>query len=574
MPEGYKNGKPDVAWWLTQIRHGLEFRKEYASEERWPIWRQYYRGNWAPGILPSNYFFKMVRTMVPRVYFRNPSISITPTKPGLENIIFAKLMERTDNKLIRSMKMKKHMKRMVQDAWMFGTGIGKKGFGSQYAATPETFGKTEAPNASNNKALPDFLEYDYDIMSNMPWFRNAGPGSFVLPSGTIYEEDARWTAFKIVRSVEDIKADKRLKNTKEIGSSSILSMVSSEYYLKQKVHIDVAELYEIRDKKTGKVFIITPSLNDKVLLFEDDEFARLRMNAHSSLVFNADDESFWGVPDSKILEPMQLELNEIRTYTMYHRRLAISRILAKRGVLQPEEAEKMIGPNVMPVIQIDGNPMSDIRITDGTGIPQGLMDSDAIIRQDIRETQGFSRNSMGEFEGGSRKPSASEVNEVAQALGIRIDERRDMIADNMVETIEDYHPIIFNHWEREQIEEIVGPGGVPFWIKFRPRMLQKIAFNIKADPDSAIPQTKGVREQKAVEVYTLLKSNPLIDPVKLTSNLLHELYGVQFDDMMKGIPLGAGLSPQNPASVGQMTQVIQNAAKANPELVQQGGGVI
>ena len=87
----------------------------------------------------------MIRTTVPRIYFRNPSISVISTKPGLENFVFAKLTERVDNKLLRQMKIKKHFKRQVQDAWMFGTGVGKLGFGSQFHSSPEGVGETEAP---------------------------------------------------------------------------------------------------------------------------------------------------------------------------------------------------------------------------------------------------------------------------------------------------------------------------------------------------------------------------------------------------------------------------------------------
>ncbi len=108
--EGYlKNNasKPDVMWWNSQIRKGLTFRKESAYEEKWDIWRRYYRNEFKPGVLPSNIFFKMIRTIVPRIYFRNPSISVQSAKPGMENLIFSKLVERVDNKILRQMKIKK-----------------------------------------------------------------------------------------------------------------------------------------------------------------------------------------------------------------------------------------------------------------------------------------------------------------------------------------------------------------------------------------------------------------------------------------------------------------------------------
>ena len=137
MPDGYRKGQPDVGYWLKEIRKGLKFRKDSAFESKWSRWRQYYRNEWESDVLPSAVFFKMVRSVVPRIYFRNPSISITPSMPGVENSILAKILERTDNKMIRSIKVKKEMKRNIQDWWMYGIGIGKKVFGLHYEPTPK-----------------------------------------------------------------------------------------------------------------------------------------------------------------------------------------------------------------------------------------------------------------------------------------------------------------------------------------------------------------------------------------------------------------------------------------------------
>ena len=136
MPSGYIRGKPDPEFWLRQIRMGMEFRKKFTHESKWSSWRDYYRGNWHSGVIPSNLYFRMVRTIVPRIYFRNPSVSIQASQPGIMPMAFAKVLESVDNKLIRQMRMKKQIKKMVQDTWMWGTSFGKLGFGTEYVPTP------------------------------------------------------------------------------------------------------------------------------------------------------------------------------------------------------------------------------------------------------------------------------------------------------------------------------------------------------------------------------------------------------------------------------------------------------
>jgi len=567
MPDGYVKGKPDVSYWLQQIRKGLDYRKRAAYEASWSRWRQYYRGEWRDGVLPSNVFFKMLRTTVPRIYFQNPSISLVPTKPGLENAILAKLMERVDNRLLRTMGVKKQIKRMVQDAWMFGTGVGKKGFGSLYQATPQPFQESAPIDVTSGRgSLREYVEYNYNIQPNMPWFMRASPSTFITQAEVEYIEDTRWSCFVIRRPVGDVKADTRFKNAKDIGPT--VSDFATGMEMSSKYPVDMMDLYEIRDKKTGKVFVICPQVRDRVLLFEDDEFARLKINVSNTLVFNEDDERMWGIPDSQMLEPLQLEINEIKTHTMYHRRLSILKILARRNSISEEEVAKLLSPEVGAVAFTEGDPNTSIKMgPTASDIPQGLLNSAALVEQDIRETLGFGRNQFGEYRAGSRAATATEADIVQQAANIRIDERRDMVADLLVEIVQDYHPLIFDHWSRDQVEEIIGPAGVPFWISFRPAMLQRTSYNVMADPDQSLPQTKELREAKALKLYQVLSTNPLIDPYKLTSYLLREMHGVAFDDMIRGLPTGTGLTPDQPLSIGQFGQVIQNVANKAPQLL-------
>jgi hypothetical protein len=348
--------------------------------------------------------------------------------------------------------------------------------------------------------------------------------------------------------VDDVRADPRLENTRDLNPSSFRSdKPHNRRPLKpgSRIESDV-DLVEIRDKKLNKVMVIAPhgSGQSKVLFFGDDKFLIDGAVSMYPLVFNADDERAWGVPDSKILEPYQLEINEIRTQAMKHRRLSIVKILSKRGVISEAEIEKMLSEEVSAVIDIDGEPMTDVRDFKIGEIPSDLFAAGEVVMQDVRETVGFSRNQFGEKAGGpNARVSATESNIINSASEIRVDERRDMVADMLVDVVEGVHSVIFNQWDEDQVVDIIGPGGIPLWVKFQPEMLKQGQYEVKVDPDSGVPETKDLREQKAMGVYEILKSNPMIDPEKLTQFLLSEMKGVQFDDLMRAMPM----QPEGPA---------------------------
>lgn len=564
--EGYIGNKPDVGWWLGQIRQALEYRKRAAYEVKWPRWRNYYRGLWRADVLPSNLFFKMVRTIVPRIYFRDPSVSITSLRMGMEYHLMAQLLERLDNQMLRKMGLKKQIKRIVQDNFMFGTGIGKLGFGSQFQSTPETLGSTQAPLVKGREAL----EYNINIQPNMPWFLRASPGSYLIESGAADKDSARWDAYIIHRPLADIQNDPRLKNNKDLGPSHFAQELRGQDY-SVKYPVDQAEMYEIRDRKTGKVFIISPAMRDKTMLFEDDEFFKLGIDPTNAVIFNEDDEHFWGVPDAQILEPQQLELNEIKTMRMLHRRLSVLKILVKRGSMTQEEIDKLLSPDPGAVAFMDGNLATDLKILSGESIPSDLTEAEMNIMNDVRETLGFSRNEFGEFKPGSKSPTATETNAVKVASEIRVDERRDQLADMLTKVVNDIHPIIFNHWSREQVMDIVGPGGIRLWVAFTPTMLRRGSYEVNIDPDTSVPKTKQVRTQEAVGFYQLLKDNPFVDPMQLTRYVLREMHGVNFDDMMRPLQ-GAGMTPINPMTMNQLVPFMQDIMTRYPQLAAPQGG--
>jgi hypothetical protein len=247
---------------------------------------------------------------------------------------------------------------------------------------------------------------------------------------------------------------------------------------------------------------------------------------------------------------------------MKHRRLAIAKILARRGAIRPEEQQKLVSEDVLPVIEVEGDPRIVIDKMQAANIPQDLILDKREIESDIREAVGFSRNQQGEFNNRDNT-TATEARIVQAATDIRIDERRDMVADLLTSTIEHVNTVIFNHWTQEDVVRVVGPGGVPVWVQFQGNLLKEGHYHVNVDPDSALPETRELREQRAAQLYQFLSTNPLIDPVKLTQYLLSEMRGTAFDDLMYQLP-GVGSDGQV-VSPGGFANMIGQSIQSIPQ---------
>jgi len=474
-------------------------------------------------------------------------------KPGPENLAFSSILQRIDNKLVQSMKIKKQMKKIVQDTFFFGTGAGKVGYGAEFAHAPS---EEEGTPTKEGRILWS-PEYRADIMPNMPWFLRVPTGSLIIPMGTESMEEARWVGHYIRRPLNDVQNDPRFKNVKDLRPTKVKGIQGIT-----PSQIQMVDLVEIRDTQTGKVFVIPLETGDKHLLFEEDPLQHARRTAIHSISFNEDDEVFWGVPDSVILEPRQLEANEIRTQTMKHRRLALAKILYEEGAITEAALEKLMSEEVGAGVEVKD--INRVRFEKLAEIPKDLLLAGDANTQDLREEMGFSRNQFGDYNKRSGDTTATEATIVRMATEIRIDERRDMLADMLVDIMEDTHNIIFSRWTEEQVIDVIGPAGIKLFVRFRGDMLKGGQYETRVDPDTSIPMTKAAREQRANVVYDKLKQNPMIDPIGLTRYLLHELHGVEFDHLMRELDLQGGGTFDKPLDLPDYTKLLGKLGQIAP----------
>jgi len=546
----YNKRIPDVGWWRDQLAAGIRFREQNAFEHRWPTWRSYYRGEWDSGVLPINLFFTLLRMLVPRVHFKNPAVSIVSAQPGMSNAIFAQILERVDNKLLTAMKVKKQIKKMIQDTFLYGTSFGKVGFGSQF--TPAPISPVTMQPLSRRYGV---VEYKAGILPNMPWFSRIHPRNVIVPNGCEDTDDCRWLSHIVDRPIIDVKNDSRFKNTNDINPTRQVSIQRHGTNVNIMKPIEMTRLYEIRDRKYDQVTVICED-HTKPLYVGPDTLQTRTGFSILPLIFNVDGDVFWGIPDSIIVEPQQLEINEIRTQAMKHRRVSIVKVLYEQGVIEETELEKMLSEEVLAGIKVkDINKIKPMQISN---IPNDLMLAAEQIRSDVREQMGFSRNQAGELSQKSGDTTATEASIVQMASEIRVNERQDVVADMMVNLVETIHEIIFQFWQKEQVIDLIGPGGIPVWVEFSGKMLSGGSFEIVMDADAGMPISRTARTNKAVQMYQLLKDNPLIDPILLTKQLLREFHGVQYDSLLRGLPQGAGQA--FPMNVGQFGQMMQNGA--------------
>jgi hypothetical protein len=483
-----------VQEWQERIRNGQRFQERFAESMKWRQYKDYYRHKFQPGILPVNLMFSVLRSMVPQIYFRNPRVTITARKPGLEAELNARIVQTIDNWILGEIMTKTEMKKMIADAFFCGTSTGFIGYDSVYGMDSKLFDPTGQYSLSQFNKKGFRIEYNSTTNPGMPWFLRARPEDVVYPWGCDSVTNAEWVAFRVFRPLDDLKLDKKYENTGDLQGSLIqgrstaeggymMDSLTGSGYQEGSNDRQWVELWQVHDSRTGKILAMTKDYGEFLRNSEDE--LQIDGLPAETLTFNPDPDYIYGVPDARIIEPQLLELNEIRTQAMKHRRIDLVKFMYKKGAIAKSELEKFTSEKVMSGVEvnIDSNINESIMSFNSnvSGILQDMVLCSNEARGDIRETVGFSRNAGGEYQGKTHI-SAAETQRVFQSLNIRLDERRDMIADVLTNVIRKVNQIIFKNWTQDRIAQIVGPDGAKWWLKFNGQQLAD-EYDHKVSPE-------------------------------------------------------------------------------------------
>jgi len=503
----------EVKRWADKVRDGQRFQIRFADSNTWGKYKDYYRHKgFRKGVLPVNLMFSVLRSMVPQVYFRNPRVTITARKPGLEAELNARIVQKIDNWLLSELAAKKQFKMMIQDNFFCGIGCGFSGYDSAYGFDPSQTDPTGRFTMTQFDKKGNAIEFNANVNPGMPWFLRARPEDVIFPWGTTDRDSAEWVAMRFFRQLEDVQTDPKYSNTtgltgmfapkRSVPEGGIIVDITE--FSKGQSDIQWVELWQVHNLRDGKVKVL--QMDHPNFLRNDPDNMQIDGLPVDTMCFNPDVDYIYGVPDARIIEPQLLELNDIRTQAMRHRRIDILKTLVKKNVILPEDIQKLTDEDTQAIIEVDVGDNQDIRsviapLSPGaSGILSDLIAQGEVVRGDVRETVGFSRTATGEFQGKTHI-SAEETSKVFQSMNIRLDERRDAVADCIEHVVRRWNQIIFTHWTAERVADVIGPDGAKYWLKFTGPQI-KDEYDTAVTAEEGPPMDSQTKKQLAIEAAT------------------------------------------------------------------------
>ena len=500
-----------VDYWTDEIKAGEKYRDTYSKSKHFSDYRKMYRGDWNTSVVPVNRIFSFGRSLIPQVYFNAPRVVCTATRPDL--VAHSMVIEAIDNWLIKELRLKQTIKRAILHTYYAGTAPVKLGYDSEFGYNPlqavDTDTATATQVATKKKEQGRQIEYNINVRPGMPWALPTMPEDVIIPWGYSDPDALPWIAHRILRPLDDVKADQKYRDTAQLQGSRRAKYNENRSSYKRDEATKFCELFEIRDMRHREVLVMC----EDTLLLQAPDALQIEGANYEFLTFNEDPEYFWGIPDVSILEPQQLELNETRTQEQKHRRIALLKFLYQKSALTKDQLDSFLSGEVGPAVEVDSESLANVIMMMQPHIPPDLRAAGIGILQDMQLSMGFSENATGSFKGGT-PPSAAEAVITSGPNDARIEERRDIVHDLLINIIRKWNQYIFSFWTGERVIKIVGPQGADMWIKYTGDEL-KGEYTMQIDPESGLPVSRGLRAQVMAECLKQYGGDPLIDQGEL-----------------------------------------------------------
>lgn len=540
-----------VSDWQEEFNKALEYRRRFGLESRWAELEALLynveptQANAGPNILISTLDALSSALLVP-----NPYVTVKARKSDW--VTKARLQESVDNMLIDMMDMPTELAKGVYSAFLWGRGIFKIGYDSEFGyddtldlGLQEPLGLT---GSMYDRKGTKRLEFN-DFQPGMPWFKNVLPHDFLVPWGTYDVKDASWCAHRVVRHIDAIRAD--LKYDQSVAKKIQPNMSMQDFVKSYQSTIrpyragrtenltsnweskdaEYVELWEIRDRCTNRIMVMATGYDDGWLRNEPD-LLQVAGLPFVTMGFVPRVRSFWTTSDAFLLRYHQAELSDIAIQTTKNRRLQIVKFAYQTGMIDEDQLDRALSSDVGAAFKVNGPLQDSIQPFNFATPNMQLYQDAAVVRENAREQVGFSKNQIGEYEVGGRR-TAREVMEVAQSSGLRLDRRQNEVRRVYCEAFKIINRIIHENWKLPRLVEVVGEDGLPEWHNvtgddLRGEYNYRLGFSIGGN------ESLAERRQTAMQLYQMMSQDPRFDPIATAQWLSRAINDPEFSATFAG----------------------------------------
>lgn len=498
--------------------------------------------------LVVNLIFADIKVMLPTLALRNPRIFVKPTgatvqipqmgpdgvTPGepipaqiingkpVPLLAAARAKEALVNWRWRDLQVTQQVRRTLVDALCGPFGIIKLG----YTVATE---KVDVETGEQ-------LDANELIKSESPFAVRWSPLDFRVDPEARYPDlsDAEWIAFGWRERLDAVKKNPRFSNTRDLKGTvevrtdyavagvvgpgtqgtSALRTFSDEPDDYRRV-----QLWELWDKRTGKRLVLADD-HDKAIEYVDWPVIHKGFPC-KTLCFTEHPDQLYGPPDLWQVLGQQDAYNEVASMILNHIKRFLRKYIVSRGAFDPKEFAKLLQPIDGLVLECESSDLAKaiIPVPDAP-IPVDWWQTRSNFRDDHDRVSGVADFVRGVAE---KVDTATEASLIQSNLNVRTNDTRNIMETFAERVAEELLLIDAQTLELPRAIPVIGPDGAMAlnqFVNVQTRETLLAQSDVEIEIGSMQPINQQTRKKDMLEIYTLLRNDPLVDQVELRRRLL------------------------------------------------------
>lgn len=527
--------------YLDEITAGLAYRRRFGLEDTWlDIEAKFYGVALATDTGPN-----IVQSRGDALISAMATPDVAPMVEGLSEdaASVAPLVEAFGSKLLGVLEAESVMEEALTHSYLFGVGLIKIGFDSEYGYDPRYRMGPLGGTLTQFNRKGEMIESGL-AKSGLPWIAPVLPHDVVVPWGTRRIEDASTVWHRVVRHIDDVRADEKYNaSRKRVQPTVSMRDIVMDYgtvkdHADDEIPRDVSAdgtdddaqfvvLWEGMRRATARIVVVALGGKDEPAVIIRDEVNALQIGTTLPWVdvrMGLRARTFWTTPPAFYIRSHQNELDDIHWQAKMQRRATVLKLAILKGSLDEKAKANLASARPALFVEIDDTRVDDVRsaIAElGTNPNVNTlmhMEADYILGN-ARDTLGLSQNMSGEYESKNRRPAA-ETLAVEAGGALRIGRKQKAFRRSYSALLERLIGICAAHWGAPAAMQYIGDDGARVWGMISQEVLTKgpFAFNIRFSPTHS--ETPESRLQAAMALGQMYGQDPRVDQAVLLQSVI------------------------------------------------------
>ncbi|MFZ5650140.1 MAG: portal protein [Bacillota bacterium] len=508
--------------------------------------------------ITSNHFLPKILIKVAAIAYNPPSWVIRARREEYQGA--AELWTSILPYLWREISVTVHTRAALLDAQFGPIGVVKIGYRFE----------TRKKLIEGMRPSPDVMIPE-EILFDNPFVERVSPKDFVIDPEVDYLSwpKAKFMAQRLIIPLEDVKRNPEFKNTESLKADSVmekdyaddadLKLKTGDEY---KADIQRVTVWEYHDASEGRIIYFANG-HDEPLLVKEYPYIEDSNNFPFEILHSIPvPDKFYTVAPGELMESQQAEKNLLRSRMATKARRAVGKLVvtgtmddaAKRAMQSDEEGAVAFASQ--------GTTVNAVNIPD---FSRDIYQYDNLINEDMNLVYGTNEYEQGILP--DEKRTATEASMLQSLSGIRKNMELQDYEDFCSRVARKLMARGKQFFDFERIVRVTGDEGAQYWRPYTKEDIQG-EFDTEVEYGSTQFSNQALQRKQFMDFYSIAKSNPLINQVELTKELLKK-FDQPIDKLLVQQPASvpvvlsaAGQNTVNPTATedttGPMLAQIQN----------------